>query len=89
MSPAKFEEVNCSFGPPPDLAESQCRTIPAHRGAAVGGSCDGLELVVVAYKLTSEEADVLKAGGLLYFTMVGGLASHFPSLSFHDATHPA
>lgn len=89
MSPATFTEANCRFGPPSDLEESQCRSIPAFRGQAGSGSCDGIDVVVVAYQPTKEEAQVLMDGGLLYFTMVGGLTPHFPSLSFHDATHPA
>lgn len=88
-SPVKFVEANRVFGPPPDLDESQCRSIEAFVGQAQGGSCDGSPLVVVAYKFTKEEAQVLLEGGLLYFTMVGGLAPHYPSLSFRDATHPA
>ena len=39
--------------------------------------------------MTKEEAEVLRNGGLLYFTMLGSLAPHYPSLSFHDATNPA
>lgn len=89
MTPAKFNEFNCTFGPPSELEESQCKTIPAFKGQIQGGSCDGLVSVVVAYKMTREEAEVLLNGGLLYFTMIGGLAPHFPSLSFRDATHPA
>lgn len=89
MTPEKFPEANCVFGPPSDLEESQCRSIPAHLGEIKGGSCDGLKQVVVAYRLTTDELAILNAGGLLYFSMIGGLAPHYPSLSFHDATHPA
>jgi hypothetical protein len=89
MSPVQFPECNCVFGPPPDLDESQCRKIPAFQGEIEGGSCDGLRQVVVAYRLSESEIKVLSAGGLLYFSMIGGLAPHYPSLSFHDARHPA
>jgi hypothetical protein len=89
MSPAKFPESNCKYGPPSDLEESQCRTIPAFRGTATGGSCDGLEIVVVAYHVDEAQLAAMRETGLIYFTMVGGLAPHYPSLSFHDATHPA
>ena len=44
----------------------------------------------MAYQFTKEEIDALLANdGVLYFSMIGGLAPHYPSLSFHDATHPA
>lgn len=89
MSPVSFKEANCKFGPPSDLEESQCRTIPAWKGQIASGSCDGLTQVVVAYQLTKEDIDVLSNGGLLYFSMIGGLVPHYPSLSFHDATNPA
>lgn len=89
MSPAKFEQSNCIFGPPPDLEESQCRTIPAYRGNTEGGSCDGAPCVVVAYHVDEADIAVMRRTGLIYFTMIGGLAPHYPSLSFRDATHPA
>ena len=96
MNPAKFPESNCVFGPPSDLEESQCRSIDAFKGEVQGGSCDGCVAVVVAYKFTKEELQYLmwkweehSEQPMLYFTMIGGLAPHYPSLSFHDATHPA
>lgn len=89
MTPVKFEHANTEYGPPINLEESQCRTIPAYQGEIVGGSCDGLKQVVVAYQLTNEEIYLLANGGLFYISMIGGLAPHYPSLSFYDATHPA
>jgi hypothetical protein len=89
MIPVRFPECNTNFRHPDNLEESQCATIPAHIGEIQGGSCDGLKQVVVAYQLTKEEINVLANGGLLYFSMIGGLAPHYPSLSFHAATHPA
>jgi hypothetical protein len=89
MTSARFEQANIIFGPPMDLDESQCGSIPAYAGQIQGGSCDGLASVVVAYHVTKEEAERLMNGELLYFTMIGGLAPHYPSLSFHEATHPA
>lgn len=104
MTPINFPECNCTFGPPGELTEEQVRTIPAFRGkfegdgspsiffqgAYEGGSCDGAPCVVVAYQLTPEDFEALKQnGGVIYFSMMGGLAPHYPSLNFHDATHPA
>lgn len=96
MTPVKFTEANCVFGPPSDLEESQCRSIHAYKGEIHGGSCDGLLVVVVAYRFTKEELQHMMRQSerdgerpVMYFTMIGGLAPHYPSLSFHDATHPA
>lgn len=95
MTPVKFPEANCVFGPPADLEESQCRSIAAYKGEISRGSCEGSQIVVVAYKFTKEELQYLmqqweedKEQPMIYFTMIGGLAPHYPSLSFHDATHP-
>jgi hypothetical protein len=89
MTPFAFPESNCTFGPPPDMTATQVIPIPAYRGKFEGGSCDGSECVVVAYKISPEEFKILVQTGTIYFSMMGGLAPHYPSLSFHDATHPA
>lgn len=89
MDAIDFAQANISYAPPPDLSEIQCRTIRAYQGKIEGGSCDGAMQVVVAYRLTPEEIGRLRGGGLLYITMIGGLAPHYPSLSFEEATHPA
>jgi hypothetical protein len=89
MQPVQFPEANTRFGPPPDLAESQCRTIYAHVTKANGGSCDGATVVVVAWKPTIEELAKLNSGGLIYLSCSGGLPPHFLCTDFHAATHPA
>lgn len=89
MRPEDFPESNCVFGPPAALAESQCHSVPAYKGEIKTGSCDGLKQVVVAWRFTKEEIEVLSNGGLLYLSVIGGLLPHYLSLSFHDATHPA
>ncbi len=89
MEPAAFPECNTSFGPPPGMEETQVRAIPAYAGDVAGGSCDGNQCVVVAYRVTKEEAQVLADGGLLYLSVLGGLPPHFLSFSFRDATNPA
>ena len=90
MIPADFQEANVTFGPPAGLDESQCRSIPGYMGPIQGGSCDGLDQVVVAYRLTEDEIARLAQGGLLFLTMIGGsLPPHYPSLSFEEATRPA
>lgn len=90
MSPVRFPQANCVFAPPPELSEEQCHSIVAFKHQVIGGSCDGSPQVVVAWQLSEAEIELLKAGGgILYFSVIGGLPPHYPSLTFHDATHPA
>lgn len=90
ITPIKFPEANTTFNPPPDMTAEQVLPIPAYRGQYEGGSVDGSACVVVAYKMNSEAIQLLlRNGGIFYFSMMGGLAPHYPSLTFHDATHPA
>lgn len=77
------------FSPPPDLAESQCRTIHAYAGKVVGGSVDGADVVVTAWHLTPEELAALNAGKPLFLSFLGGLPPHFPTVDFEAAIHPA
>lgn len=88
MTPKHFDEANANFGPPPDLEECQCRTIPAFQGEVEGGSCDRLRCVVVCYDVNQADIAVMQNTGKIFLTMIGGLAPHYLSLSFHDATHP-
>lgn len=89
MRPVHFPEANTHFTPPPDLEESQCLTVSGYSGTVRSGSVDGSQVTVVAWKLTEEEIEALRGGALLYVSMLGGLAPHLLTLSFHDATHPA
>jgi len=84
-----FDEANTSYGPPPDLADCQCRTIAAFQGRVQGGSMDGETMVVVAWQPTDDERAALAAGGLVFLTMMGGLAPHFLTTSFEEATRVA
>jgi hypothetical protein len=88
MIPVSFPEANCKFGPPPDLAESQCMTIHAYRGKVVGGSVDGSDIVVVAWKPGADELKQLVAGKPVLLSMTGGLVPHFLTTNFNQATHP-
>lgn len=89
MSPIHFDEVNTMFSAPPDMHESQIRTIPAYLGKAEGGSCDGAVSVVVCYEFTDEEIKEIINNRKIYLTMLGGLAPHYLSFNFYQATHPA
>ena len=88
-SPIQFRECNTRYGAPDGLASSQVKTIPAFHGEIVGGSCDGLDQVVVGYQLAPEDIERLAGGAMLYVTMLRGLTPHFLSLDFESATHPA
>lgn len=89
MIPVTFPEANIRYGPPPDLAESQCMTIHAYRGQVAGGSVDGSLIVVTAWKPSPDEIEAMKQGRPIFLSFIGGLPPHFVALDFHSATHPA
>lgn len=89
MSPVAFPEVNARFGPPPDLADSQCMTIYAYMGQVQGGSVDGSQIVVTAWKPSIEEIELMKQGQPIFLSFIGGLPPHFASLNFNTASRPA
>jgi hypothetical protein len=90
MTPVKFPQVNITYGPPAGMAESQVQSIPAYDGQVQGGSCDGCRQVVVAYQLDAADLEVLKDNdGIIFLSMIGGLAPHYLSFDFETATHPA
>lgn len=87
MNPANFPEANCQFKAPSDLDESQVFTIPAYKGTAHGGNLDGSNFVGVAWLPTPEEIEQLRNGQPIYLSMLGGLAPHFVTTDFKQATH--
>lgn len=89
MIPITFPEANCIFTNPPDLDESQCMSIPAYQGEVSRGAIEGSHMVVVAWTPTFEELTRIIAGVPIYISMMGGLAPHYLSTTFHEATHPA
>jgi hypothetical protein len=88
MTPVTFPEVNTSFGPPPDLSDIQCSTIPAYIGVAHGGTMDGAAIVVTAWQPTAEELADLNAGKPVLLTFIGGLLPHMATTAFTSATSP-
>lgn len=89
MSPIDFPQANARLGPPAELEESQCHTITAYVCDAIGGSCDGTRMVVVAWKPSEEERMKLADGAPIFLTCLGGLLPHFLTTSFDQATNPA
>lgn len=91
MIPIKFKESNCQFGPPKDLDPSQCMTVSAFQGEVKNpnSSMDGCPVVVVAWKPSLTDIELLKEGQPIYLSMIGGLPPHFLSMSFEAATNPA
>jgi hypothetical protein len=89
MNPAHFPQANFKFGPPSDLEESQCTTIPAFVGEIKTGSCDGCQITVVAWLPTPQELAELNIGKPIYLSVIGGLPPHFLSTDFQQAINPA
>jgi hypothetical protein len=82
MTPIRFPQANCTFGPPDDMDESQVMTIPAFKGTMKGGNLDGSHFVTVAWKPSEEEIEKLQKGEAVYLTMMGGLSPHFLTVGF-------
>lgn len=85
MTPATFPEANTSFGPPADMTETQCGTIPAHVHTVVGGPLDGASEIVVAWLPSNNDIDRLVHGEAVYITMLGAVVPHRLSTSFQEA----
>jgi hypothetical protein len=88
MIPADFAESNTVFGPPPDMTKEQVEPIRAYVGEVARGSCEGARLIVVAWAPSAEERAAIEKGSLVYLTMIGGLAPHFLTTDFAQATNP-
>ena len=84
-----FPQSNTTFGPPKDLAESQCNTIRAYVAKIDRGSCDGAMLCVTAWKPDTLELARLVSGNPIYLTVIGGLPPHFITTDFEKAIRPA
>jgi hypothetical protein len=89
MIPVRFPEANTTYRHPEGLAESQVRTVMAFAGPVVGGSCDGENMVVVAWQPEPMDLVRLQHGHPIFLTTLGGLPPHLLSTDFDTATHPA
>lgn len=89
MIPALFPESNKTFGPPPDLEESQCHSVRAYVGMVERGSVEGVPIIVLAYKPTEQELIDLCEDKPIYLTLLATqLPPHYLSTHFYTATHP-
>lgn len=88
MIPVDFPEANVLFGPPEGLDESQCMTITAFSGKVAGGSVDGANITVTAWKPSAEELEALKNGSPIFISFIGGLPPHFLTTVFQSAIKP-
>lgn len=89
MTAIEFPEANTRFGPPAGLDEAQVRPCVGHVREIVGGSCDGLPQVIVAWKPSNEDVKRIIDGELIYLSCIGSLPPHFLTTSFVAATQPA
>lgn len=89
MTPVTFPQANARFGPPSDLAESQCMTIHAYQGKVERGSVEGSPIVVTAWKPSPQELNAMIEGSPIFLSFLGGLPPHFVTTDFQQATHPA
>lgn len=88
MESVPFDMQNTVFGPPTGFTEGQIATIPAHLGEIPGPhALEGSKFVVVAWKPSHEDLQCLINGGVIYLTMVGGLAPHFLTTRVEEACY--
>jgi len=84
MKPVKFPQANCTFKSPPDL-EGSCQEIAAYQGQCSGGIFDGGMICVTAWTPSEEDLMMLKMGGAVFLTTMGGLPPHRLTTSFNEA----
>jgi len=90
MTPVEFTEANAKFGPPKDLEETQCRTVPAYIGQVRGGSVDGSNVIITAWKPSEEDLVGLNKGQPVYLSiMAANLPPHLLTLDFKSAISPS
>jgi hypothetical protein len=88
MEPSEIPVSNATYGPPIGYAESQVQSIKAYRGDVPGPSpMEGDLFVAVAWKPSAEDLQRLQEGGLIYLTMIGGLAPHFLTTNLEEACY--
>lgn len=89
MTPVDFPEANASLGAPQGMSENQVQTVCCLVQQILGGSCDGLPQVVVAWQPSLEEVELIRQGKPIYLSVIGGLPPHYLTMNLYAATHPA
>lgn len=89
MTPAQPPVANKFYTAPESMEESQVGSIHAFESVVPSGNnLEGSPFVVTAWKPSPDELRRLNEGGPVYLTyMGGGLAPHFLSASFAEATY--
>jgi hypothetical protein len=64
-------------------------TVTAFIGKVAGGSVDGAQLIVTAWKPSAVELDDLKNGRPIFLSVIGGLPPHFLTTDFERAINPS
>lgn len=63
-------------------------TIHAYQGKVNGGSVDGSQIVVTAWRPSPEEVKAIIEGSLIFLSFLGGLPPHFATTEFQQAINP-
>lgn len=87
MLPTTFPQSNAVFTAPADLDKTQCADIHACKGKVVGGTLDGANFVITAWKPDARELGLLNAGQPVFLTCIGGLPPHHLSVTFEEASN--
>ena len=90
MIAVEFAEANAKFGPPSDMEESQVQTVAAYLGQIKGGSVDGSNVIITAWRPTEQELADLNAGKCVYISILSPtLPPHLLTTNFQEAIQPA
>lgn len=88
MIPVDFDITNAKFTAPMGYDESQVFTIPAYVGEVPGpNAVEGTPFVVVAWKPTEEDIELIRQGSLVYISQLGGLSPHFLTTKIEEACY--
>ncbi len=89
MTPTAFLEQNRTFMKPPDMTDTQCLPIGAFVGEVNSGPCEGVPMIVTAWKPSVEELQLLNEGEAVFIGFLGGtLPPHILGTSFKQVTNP-
>jgi len=82
MLPTQFPQANTHFKPPPGYNEDQVASIPAWVGELQDGNLDGAAVVIVAWRPSWEEVELLKKGNPVFIGFLAGVPPHFVCAQF-------